>query len=195
MKKALSLLLAVMMLMTLVVPAYADDPATAQGSGNGIDGKIVVEVKADANTIYEVTVLEQNETPGIGSVAVEKLPGAIVAANSLDVDGITGATVSSTAIKAAVTEALESLGFDPAGYAAAPAGDAAPAAKEEVTLDCDVVVVGAGGAGLTASVLATQNGMKVILLEKMPFVGGNSLRAEGGMNAANTSVQKDLGIA
>ena len=194
MKKALSLILALMMLLSLVVPAYADDAQTAQGSGNGIDGKIVVEVKADANTIYEVNILEQNETPGIGSVAVEKLPGAIVEANSLEVDGITGATVSSTAIKAAVTEALTAMGFDPASYAGAASGEAAPKEKEEVTLDCDVVVVGAGGAGLTASVMATQQGMKVILLEKMPFVGGNSLRAEGGMNAADTKVQAELGL-
>ena len=107
MKKYLSLMLAVLMLLSLAVPAYADDPATAQGEGNGIDGKIVVEVKADAEKIYEVNILEQNETPGIGSVAVEKLPGAIVEANSLEVDGITGATVTSDAIKTAVTEALK----------------------------------------------------------------------------------------
>ena len=194
MKKALSLILAVMMLLSLVVPAYADDAQTATGKGTGIDGEVIVEVKADANTIYEVTVLQQNETPGIGSVAVEKLPGAIVEANSIEVDGISGATVTSTAIKTAVTEALTSMGFDPAAYAGAASGEAAPKEKEEVTLDCDVVVVGAGGAGLTASVMATQQGMKVILLEKMPFVGGNSLRAEGGMNAADTKVQAELGL-
>ena len=71
---------------------------------------------------------------------------------------------------------------------------AAPVERTPVTLDCDVVVVGAGGAGLTASVLATQQGQKVILLEKMPFVGGNSLRAEGGMNAAGTNLEKELGL-
>ena len=154
MKKTLSLILAVMMLLTLAVPAYADEPVTVTGQGIGIDGPVVVEVKADATTIYEVTILEQNETPGIGSVAVEKLPGDIVAANSLDVDGITGATVSSTAIKTAITEALVSAGFDPAAYtgAAAPAEDAAPAEAEQITLDCDVVVIGAGGAGMTAAI-------------------------------------------
>ena len=127
-------------------------------------------------------------------MAVEKLPGAIVEANSIEVDGITGATVTSTAIKTAVTEALTSMGFDPASYQGAVASEAAPKEKEAVELDCDVVVVGAGGAGLTASVMATQQGMDVILLEKMPFVGGNSLRAEGGMNAADTKVQAELGL-
>ena len=99
--------------------------ATAQGQGQGIDGPIVVEVTADENTIYAVNILQQNETPGIGSVAVEQLPGAIVEANTIEVDGVSGATVSSTAIKAAVTEALTSMGFDPASYAGA-AAEAAP---------------------------------------------------------------------
>ena len=75
-----------------------------------------MEVTADANRIYEVTVIEQNETPGIGSVAVEKLPSRIVEANSVNIDGITGATVSSTAIKTAVREALSAMGFDPDSY-------------------------------------------------------------------------------
>ena len=100
---------------------------TAQGKGKGIDGDVVVEVAADENTIYAVTVIQQNETPGIGSVAVEKLPAAIVEANSIEIDGVTGATVTSNAIKTAITEALSSMGFDPAAYgAAAPVEEAAP---------------------------------------------------------------------
>ncbi len=185
MKKALSIFLAVMMLMTLVVPAYAD-AQTATGKGQGIDGDVVVEVKADETTIYEVNVLEQNETPGIGSVAVEKLPGAMVAGNTVEVDAITGATVTSTAIKTAVTEALTSMGFDPASYQGAAAGDAAPAEKAEETLDCDVVVIGAGGAGMTAAITAADEGVEVIVLESTAMPGGNSVRSTGGMNAGPT---------
>ena len=76
----------------------------------------------------KINILEQNETPGIGSVAVEKLPAAIVEANSIAVDSISGATVTSTAIKTAITEALTAAGFDPANFGA---GDAAPAAAVE----------------------------------------------------------------
>ena len=73
MKKFLSLALALLMLLALAVPAYAEQ-ATATGTGKGIDGDVIVEVTADENTIYSIVVTQQNETPGIGSVAVEKHP-------------------------------------------------------------------------------------------------------------------------
>ena len=117
----------------IAAPVAAEDgKVTATGKGTGIDGDVVVEVVADADKIYEVNILQQNETPGIGSVAVEKLPAAIVEANSIAVDGISGATVTSTAIKTAITEALTSAGFDPANFgagAAAPAAEPAAAAE------------------------------------------------------------------
>ena len=185
MKKFLSLLLAAMMLLALAVPAYAE-AQTATGTGAGIDGDVVVEVTADENTIYAVNILEQNETPGIGSVAVEKLPGAMVEANSIEVDGITGATVTSTAIKTAVTEALTAMGFDPAAYQGAADAPAEAAEKAETELSCDVVVIGAGGAGMTAAITATDAGASVIVLESTSMPGGNSVRSTGGMNAGPT---------
>ena len=178
-------------------PAPVEVSAEAQtltGSGMGIDGPVVVQITADAEHIYDVQVTEQNETVGIGSVAVEKLPAAIVGANSLAVDNITGASITSTAIKDGIRAALASGGIDAAWFEELHETAAAPVEKDEVTLDYDVVVVGAGGAGLTAAVRATQEGAKVLVVEKMPLVGGNSLRAEGGMNAADTKVQAELGL-
>ncbi len=172
---------------------FLSGKVTASGVGQGIDGDVVVSVTADASTIYDVSVTAHNETEGIGTVAVAEIPGAIVAANSILVDSVAGATVTSDAIKDGVRAALESAGLDPAVFekevAAVEAGERTPE-----TLDCDVVIVGAGGAGLTAAVQATQNGAKVIVLEKMPMVGGNSLKATGGMNAADTKYQAALGI-
>ena len=192
MKKLLSILLAVA-LLTLGFALAEGERVTAKGVGQGIDGDVVVQVEADAATIYAVEVLEQNETPGIGSVAVEKLPGAIVAANSIAVDGIAGATVTSNAIKDAIRQALADSGIDAAPFEVAP--DAAAAVEKTAeTLECDVVIVGAGGAGLTAAVRAAQTGAKVLVLEKMPFVGGNSLKASGGMNCADTKFQAALDI-
>ncbi|MBD8498108.1 flavocytochrome c [Paenibacillus arenosi] len=64
-------------------------------------------------------------------------------------------------------------------------------AKKE---SADVVVVGAGGAGLAAAVRAQEEGANVIVLEKMPIVGGNTARATGGLNAAGTKQQIDKGF-
>ena len=153
----------------------------------------MVEVTADATTLYSITVTEQNETQGIGTVACEQLPDAMVAANSYNVDGIAGATVTSNVLKEAVQAALESAGLDTSAFAEAKSADSS-VEKTAETLDCDVVIVGAGGAGLTAAAQAAEDGAKVIVVEKMPIVGGNSLKATGGMNAAGTQYQEALGI-
>ena len=126
---------------------------TGTGSAKGIEGDVVVEVTADADTIYSIVVTEQNETQGIGSVACEQLPDAMVAANSYNVDGIAGATVTSDALKEAVKAALENAGLDASAFAVAKAANTT-VEKTAETLDCDVVVVGAGGAGLTAAAQA-----------------------------------------
>lgn len=171
----------------------AEGAVTATGSAKGMEGDVVVEVTADATTIYSITVKEQNETQGIGSVVCEQLPDTMVAANSYNVDGIAGATVTSDALKEAVKAALTSAGLDASAFAVAQTSDAA-VEKTAESLDCDVVIVGAGGAGLTAAAQAAENGAKVIVVEKMPIVGGNSLKATGGMNAADTKYQEALGI-
>ena len=195
MKKLMALAIAVAMLAAMCVGAglAEDGRVVAQGVGQGIDGDVVVQVEADANRIYDVKVLEQNETPGIGTVAVEKLPGAIVEANSIAVDGIAGATVTSAAIFNAIREALSSAGIDPAPFeVAAEAAEAGEKTAE--SLACDVLIIGAGGAGLTAAVRAHQEGADVLVLEKMAMVGGNSLKASGGMNCAATKFQEAQGI-
>ena len=173
--------------------ASADGKVTGTGSAKGMEGDVVVEVTADATTLYSITVTEQNETQGIGTVACEQLPDAMVAANSYNVDGIAGATVTSNALKEAVQAALESAGLDASAFAEAKSADSS-VEKTAETLDCDVVIVGAGGAGLTAAAQAAEDGAKVIVVEKMPIVGGNSLKATGGMNAAGTQYQEALGI-
>lgn len=89
---------------------------TCTGEAQGMDGVVKVEVKADANKIYSVTVTEQNETEGVGTKAVDEIPGAIVEKQSLNVDAVSGATVTSDAIKEAVKNALESAGIDAAAF-------------------------------------------------------------------------------
>ena len=169
------------------------EQVTATGAGRGMGGDVVVEVVAGAATIYSITVVEHNETPGIGTPAIDELPAAIVEAQSLLVDGVAGATLTSNAIKDGVREALESAGIDPSVFEVEPAEEG-EAERTAETIDCDVVIIGAGGAGLTAAVQANQAGADVIIVEKMAIVGGNTLRATGGMNAAGTPYQEALGI-
>ena len=163
---------------------------TLTGIGQGMGGDVEVQIVADESTIYSVEVIRQNETPGIGSIAVEQLPDAIVAANTFEVDGVAGATLTSTAIRNAIKTALEEAGFDPAAYGAAtePAAEAEETAApaEDRVYDVDVVVVGAGGAGMTAAITAADAGKTVLVLESQAMVGGNSVRSTGGMNAGPT---------
>ena len=168
------------------------EEATATASAPGVFGEdVVVEVTATPDEILSVEVVEHKETDGIGTIAVDTLPGEIVATQSLLVDDVSGATMTSTAIKQAVKAALESMGIDAAAFEveAEAATDAAPAEDQE--LEADVVVVGAGGAGMTAAIEATDAGMKVIVVESQPMVGGNSVRSTGGLNAAKTVLQDE----
>ncbi|MCF0134533.1 MAG: flavocytochrome c [Blautia sp.] len=160
---------------------------------DGFGGKIIADVTIDGNTITALNVTGDSETEGLGSVAVEKLPDKIVEAQSLEVDGVSGASVSSNAIKTAVTEALAEAGLTPEDLESVDVS-AESAEKTEETLDVDVVVVGGGGAGMAAAITANQAGKNVIILEKMPYLGGNTTKATGGMNAAETHYQDEQGI-
>lgn len=172
------------------------DAVTSEATAKGMDGDVKVEVIATSDHIYSVKVTEENETPGIGSKAVESIPGAIHEAQCIDVDAIAGATVTSTAIKEAVETAITSAGFDASVFkaggaaAVAAAANAKPAEKaEDATYDADIVVVGAGGAGMSAAIVASDAGKKVIVVESQVMAGGNTSRAGGGLNAAKTERQ------
>jgi nitrite reductase (cytochrome c-552) len=113
-------------------------PATAQtltGTAAGRNGDVTVEVIADDTMIYQVKVISHQETEGIGSVAAEKFPASIFSAQSVEIDGLSGATITSDAIKAAVMNALKSGGIDSDkfGSASAAGGTAVLAAKKVQT--------------------------------------------------------------
>lgn len=161
-------------------------PAVYTATAKGFGGDVTVTVTVDGSTIKNVTAIGAGETPSIGSVAIEKLPAAIVAAQSTQIDGITGATSSSTAVFEAANAALKAAGLDPAAMkpVASSTNTNTPS-----TMDVDVVVVGAGGAGMTAAITAAQAGKKVVILEKTAMTGGNTSKSTGGMNAAKTKWQ------
>lgn len=115
-RKSLAFLLSAAMLASVTAFPAAAAEVTGTGTAQGIDGPITVEVTVDGDKITKVEITEQNETQGIGSVAVEQFPDEIVKTQNIDIDNISGATVTSTGIKDAVKAALEDAGVDPAAF-------------------------------------------------------------------------------
>ena len=185
MKKLTALLASATMALSLV-GCSAGKTYTGEAYGHDKENPVKVTLTIKDKTITKVEVDASHETNGIGSKAAETMPGAIVAANSLDVDGVSGATQTSKAIIEAATAALKQAGLEPSDLTSKKT-TATKAKDIEETVD--VVVVGAGGAGMTAAITATDAGKKVIVVESQPIAGGNSVRSTGGMNAAKTPYQ------
>ena len=158
------------------------------GTAKGFGGDVSVTLTLTDGAITGCTAEGKDETEGVGSQAIAKMPGEIAESGSIAVDGVSGATVTSTAIKEAAAAALTAAGLNPDDYKTAVENDAT---AEDSTVDADVVVVGAGGAGMTAAITAAGEGKSVVILESQSMVGGNSVRATGGMNAAKTVYQDE----
>ena len=158
------------------------------GTAKGFGGDVSVTLTLTDGAITGCTAEGKDETEGVGSQAIAKMPGEIAESGSIAVDGVSGATVTSTAIKEAAAAALTAAGLNPDDYKTAVEKDAT---AEDSTVDADVVVVGAGGAGMTAAITAAAEGKSVVILESQSMVGGNSVRATGGMNAGKTVYQDE----
>ena len=186
MKKVLSLVLALAMLLTMSSLAAAEAGVfTGVGDSKiGGAGSIEVAVTVDENgAVTNVEVTKNGDTAGISDPAVQTIPGRIVEMQSANVEAVSGATYTSEAIMAATLDAVTKAGLDAAAWSEKKVVEVEKGA--DVVLEADVVIVGAGGAGLAAAVQANQNGSTVIVLEKMGKVGGNTILAGGAMNAVN----------
>ena len=158
------------------------------GTAKGFGGDVSVTLTLTDGAITGCTAEGKDETQGVGSEAIAKMPGEIAESGSIAVDGVSGATITSTAIKEAAAAALTAAGLNPDDYKTAVENNAT---AEDSTVDADVVVVGAGGAGMTAAITAAAEGKNVVILESQSMVGGNSVRATGGMNAGKTVYQDE----
>ena len=156
---------------------------TAQGMG-----EVTVTVTLTDGAITGCVIEGPDETEGIGSVVLENAPDEIISANKGSIDVVAGATITSNAVNEALAAALAAAGLDAADFTGSAAeGQTA----EDKVIDTDVVVVGAGGAGMTAAITAAQAGRNVVVLESQAMVGGNSVRATGGLNATKTPAQDE----
>ena len=159
------------------------------GTAKGMGGDVTVTLTLEDGKITDCIAEGKDETPGIGTLALEQLPAQIAETGSIAVDGVSTATITSDAIKEAAAAALTAAGLNADDYKIEVKADETKA--EDSTVDADVVIVGAGGAGMTAAITAAGEGKSVVILESQPMVGGNSVRATGGMNAGKTVYQDE----
>ena len=187
-KRLLALLTALAMILGCAsVMAETTTETTGTATVKGFGGDITVTVTLDGADIKDVQITGDGETEGIGSKIINEWPNAFIEYNGI-VDTYTGATfagITREAVIAAMREALTNAGVNPDDYMREMAGDE----SVDLTIDTDVVIIGAGGAGMTAALTASDAGKSVLVLESQPAVGGNSVKSTGGMNAAKTAYQ------
>ena len=189
MKKILLAVAMVVVVAAGLLVYTASKGTTSVGTAKGFGGDVTVTLTLADGKITGCTAEGKDETEGVGSTAIDQLPGAIAESGSIAVDGVAGATVTSNAIKEAAAAALTAAGLNPADFQTAVAASGEKA--EDSTVEADVVIVGAGGAGMTAAITAANEGKSVVIVESQAMVGGNSVRATGGMNAAKTVYQDE----
>lgn len=156
-------------------PSYT--AGTYTGSAQGMNGTVSVKVTFSDSAITNVEILEENETSGISETPIEVLPQMIVDYQSLGMDGISGATITSAAIKSAVADAVAQAGGDASALRAVKVSSE----EKDEEFQYDVTVVGGGLAGLSAAIKAKQLGAKVALVEKLGFTGGTSAISAGAV--------------
>ena len=165
-------------------------PGTYIAEVEGFVTTMKIATTVSSSHILEVKVLEHKETHGFGNFSVEMMPGRIVAHQSVEVDAVSGSTMTSMAILLAVEEALADRAVNkivPDRFLVKPPK---PDPVNQ-TLNFDVVVVGAGSAGLTAAIAAQQQlgydrRRNVLLIDKMDVPGGNTIRSSGSWNSSTT---------
>lgn len=189
------ILLSIMTLL-LTCSAYAVEfkPGTYVGEAKGYRGDFKAEVTVSKDKIEKINVVENGDTPILSDAAVRKVSENIIKYQSLRVDGAAGATSSSRAVERAVKNALKNSGADMKALNKRPKIEKVAQLKKEIVNE-DVVVIGAGGAGLVAAIEAKLNGAQnVAVLEKMAFAGGNTLISGGEYAAPNNWIQEKEGI-
>lgn len=184
MKKTVSVFLALVMCvfcMSGIASAenteVSFNPGTYEGRANSTGGEIVVEVTVSEHAIESIDVVTCNDTDGVKNVPLERIPAQILEHQSLNVDAVSGATLTSLFLKNAITDAVKQA-TDSTDGLMEKVSYQAPA---QTDMEADVVVVGGGSAGLTAAAQAGSLGLNVVLIERNGFLGGTSLVSDAGV--------------
>lgn len=160
------------------------------GTANGRNGPLSVQVTLNDGNIAAVKVLNHGESDMISEQALLRVPAEIVKNQSLRVDNVAGATMTSMAIKAAASQALKQGGIDIQKFNK-PMPKKQPSNLQK-TYDTTVVVVGSGAGGMSAAVRSQLNGNPTILIEKMPTLGGDTILNAGTLIATGSRYQREV---
>lgn len=163
------------------------------GHGIGKHGDMDIEVVTEGGSITRINVLKSRETQGMGDVAIDELSQLIVDNQTLNVDTISGATLTSMAFLTAVSDALDQSGAQSSNWK--KRDHAQLKSNQDIPSQADVVVIGAGGAGFAAAITAANAGKKVVLLEKLGVVGGDTSLSGGEMAVPGNWIQVTDGVA
>ena len=157
------------------------------GQAMGHRNKLTVQITVAGGAITAMKVLRCDDTIGIGTVAAPMMISRISEDQNLDVDVVSGATMTSWAVKNALEEAITAAGGNPEDYhKGAPAVEAGADQEEQV----DVVVVGAGTAGLVAATRLLEAGRTVCVIEKDDIPGGSGAMTYSGVLAVGSDMQE-----
>lgn len=166
-------------------------PGTYTATVNGHNAPVTVKVTVSKNRIEKIDTSKNLETIGVGRVALNLMTDKILKYQSLGVDAITGASISSFAVLSGVEQCLEQAGGNIEKLTEQV--EQHPAGTK--TYEADVVVIGGGGSGLATAIAAHQAGAKkVIVVEKLGYLGGSTNVSEGALNAVDDKRQKAQGI-
>ncbi|MDO4475641.1 MAG: FAD-dependent oxidoreductase [Lachnospiraceae bacterium] len=154
---------------------------TYTGVGEGYNGPVSLDVTFDEGKITDIAVAGSAETAHVGTPAFDIMLNDAIAANGSGVDAVSGATFTSRAVKEALNDAAEQAGCT--NLDAFKENTVAHEAQADIEVTADVIVVGAGGAGMGAAAQAAQNGESVLVIEENAEIGGNTLVSGGQFQA------------
>lgn len=170
---------------------FSFTPGEYEVNAIGHSGKLPMKVSFSEKRIESINIDTKGETEGIADVVFVRIPDKILEGQTLNVDALSGASETSNAVIDGVAKAVKLAGVNPDILKRRPK-PASSRNRQDEEYTCDVVVVGGGGAGLSAAATALQNGSSVIVLEKYPAVGGNTIRSGGPVNAADPEWQREF---
>lgn len=185
-------------LASLSLVAFSDDTdgvvleaGTYRGKAAGHNGTIEVEVEFSEKEILDINVVESEETEHLAELVYERIPEKMIKYQSTNVDTVSGATITSHALKSAVVDAIEKANGNPEMF---DNKIEKAVSTETIELETEMLVIGGGSAGLSAALKAEEEGHSVILLEQNAMLGGHTALSGGYTLVTNAEIQKELGV-